>query len=118
MIRRFVLLMLLAWLPVQASAMPWLAFRCEQHDSDTQGQAQVQHHAGHAQHAPADAAGHDSGVAGNNVHSCCHHFSGVVHTLPVMAGVEVSEAVATSPPARLHDFIPDLLQRPPLARLV
>ena len=112
--------MLLAWLPIQASAMPWLAFRCDQHDSGMQSSSQAHHHVSSAHHpgtGDADFTGHDPDDA-SNVHSCCHHFSGALHALPVTTGVEISETVASVPPARLHDFIPDLLQRPPLAHLV
>jgi hypothetical protein len=120
LIRRFVLLMLLAWLPIQAAAMPWLAFRCDQHDSGAQSSSQSHHHVSPAHHPASgdpDTPGHDSDAA-SDPHSCCHHFSGVLHTLPVMTGVAISETVVSGPPARLHDFIPDLLQRPPLAHLV
>ena len=120
MIRRFVVLMLLAWLPIQASAMPLLGFRCDQHDSSKQESAVQQVGHGHHSAVAGDhdpAGGHDSDSP-SNAHSCCHHFSGVVPTMPAMTGIEISGAVASSAPARLHDFIPDLLQRPPLARLV
>ena len=120
MMRRYVLLMLLAWLPIQASAMPWLAFQCEQHGSGMHYEHAAQH-AGHAHHA--DASDHGAAVgddpdALNDVHTCCPHFSGVVHSLPFFAGANVATDVAPHSPAHLHDFIPDLPKRPPLARLV
>jgi len=117
--RRCVLLMLLAWLPIQASAMPWLAFKCEQHDAGAH--EHVAQHAGHAQHANAPdfgtAVGDDPDPV-NDVHTCCPHFSGVVHTLPVVAGADAGTGVAPHSPAHLHEFIPDLPKRPPLAHLV
>lgn len=121
--RRFILLMVLAWLPAQASAIPWLALTCEQHGAGTH-----QHGAQHAEHAhesnatvAADqhAAGGEDPEGVNGAHaSCCPHFSGVVHTLPVFADGTVATGVPLHLPPRLHDFIPDLPKRPPLADLV
>lgn len=117
--RRFVLLMLLAWLPIQASAMPWLAFQCDQHDSGLHSHAAQ--HADHSHHAaPGNhgaAEGGDSDAA-MGIHSCCHHYSVVVHSLPILAGVAASAGVAPRLPAHLYEFVPDLPKRPPLAHLV
>jgi len=117
--RRFILLTLLAWLPIQASAMPWLAFHCEQ-----EGSGIHQHALPGASHADESSpvnhhsAGGDDPDAVSGALACCLHLSGVVHTLLVFAGVTVTAGVPPHRSTRLHDFIPDLPKRPPLARLV
>lgn len=119
LIRRFILLFLLAWLPLQAAATPWLAFKCEQHESGMHGAAAQ--HAGHGQHADAgdqNAADDDDSDASKGVHESCHHFSGAIHAIPIFAGATVAAGVAPHSPALVFDFIPDLLKRPPLAHLV
>jgi hypothetical protein len=119
LMRRFVLLMLLAWLPIQASAMPWFAFTCEQHEFGIHDQSAE--HTGHAHHANgADQISSGDGDldSANAGHTCCHHFSGVVHSMSISSGVTVAAGIAPQPPAPLYDFIPDLPKRPPLAHLV
>ena len=118
--RRFVLLMLLAWLPLQASAMPWLAFKCDQHTSEGMHDAAAQQ-AGHVHHAAAgdqNAADDNDPDAVNAVHGCCHHFSGVAPTLPISSAAAIAVGVAPHLPTLPYDFIPELLKRPPLAHLV
>ncbi len=119
LMRRFALLILLAWLPIEASAMPWLAFACEQHESGIHDQSAQ--HAGHAHHADgADqiSSGDDDLDSVNASHTCCHHFSGVVHFTSSSSGVAVAAGIAPQSPTPLYDFIPDLPKRPPLAHLV
>lgn len=111
--------MLLAWLPMQAAAMPWLAFQCDQRGSGMHHHAMQ--HAGHAHDSSAgdqSVADVDDPDGANAVHTCCHHFSGVAQAAPISAGVTVAESVAPHSPPLLYDFIPDLLKRPPLAHLV
>lgn len=117
--RRFVLLMLLAWLPIQASAMPWLAFTCEQHESGIHDH--TAQHAGHAHHADGadqNSTGDGGSDTVNAGHTCCHLFSGVVHSMSISSGATMNAGVAPQAPVPLHDFIPDLPKRPPLAQLV
>jgi len=119
LIRQLVLLLLLAWLPLQASAMPWLAFQCDKHDSGT-GDHPAQH-ASLAHDAPSgdqNAGDGDDPGAVSDVHTCCHHFSGVVPTLRIATGAAITGGIAPHSPVLRYDFIPDLLKRPPLAHLV
>jgi len=118
--RRFILLMLLAWLPVQASAMPWLAVKCEQHESGTYGHAA--HNGGNAHHGdPASSSGsnEDGHATADGVHTSCHHFfSGAIHGVADLTDAVVATGLVSHPPAPLYEFLPDLPKRPPLADLV
>ena len=112
--RRFILLILLAWLPIQASAAPWLAFSCgndsgvHRHAAKAVGHA----HEGGMDHHAADG---ESAAAGSGAYACHHHFSGMVNSLAIFAGPTVAGDVPSHPPTPSDDFIPDLPKRPPLA---
>jgi len=114
LMRQLVLFALLAWLPLQASAMPWLAFKCEQHTSG------MHQHAAHGQHSggTGDVAdgGSDDGMAAG-AYDCCHHFSAV---LPIQSlyAVGFAHAASVSPQLYSYSFFPELPKRPPLAGLV
>jgi hypothetical protein len=125
--RRALVLFMIAWLPLQAGALPVLVLDCE---LDPQGSAMHQAMHGGALHddghgAPADAPGaapaHDhDGDAGHDAfgHGCCHHLSsGAAPAAPIAflpAGAIVPVASAVHP----YRFFPDLPRRPPLADLV
>lgn len=118
-VRRFVLSMLLAWLPIQASAMPWLAFECDQHESSMHEHASMS--GGHAHHASgAGDASTDGEGAGalSNVHTCCHHFPGAAAALPQPGAGAVTAGVEPRPLAHAFDHFPEPLKRPPLGALV
>lgn len=117
--RKFILLMVLAWLPIQASAMPWLAFKCERHDAVTHEHAASA--GGHAHQASGggDASADDTdGGTISNVHTCCHHFSGAAATLPQPCASAIGDRIEPRPLARLYSFFPEPLKRPPLGALV
>ncbi len=127
-LNRFVALFLLAWMPVQASALPALALDCHE---ETSGPAAMKQHAGHAGHDPGamhDHAGdmpqaldgsdtpgtHDGGSHGLAGHQCCTHFAAV--TANVLPAVVTTAVVAVATPApRVYTYFPELPQQPPRA---
>ncbi|MCZ7566064.1 MAG: hypothetical protein M5U08_21635 [Burkholderiales bacterium] len=116
--RRFVLLMLLVWLPIQASATPWLAFKCEGHAAVAHEHAATSGGHGHHAAGAGDAAGGDSGTSISNAHSCCHHFFGAATALPQPGAVLIDAGIDPRPLAPAYDFFPEPDKRPPLGALV
>lgn len=110
--RRWMILFLLAWLPLQASAVPLLAACC----ADGQEAATAAAHC--HEHAVADADeapthdGHEGEHGGNPGHLCCPHLSAVnTRAFGVAASRGVFEPPA--PLLRVHSFFPEQPQRPP-----
>jgi hypothetical protein len=129
--RRFVILALLAWLPLQAAALPALAFLCELDPGAAHGHAVGHSHHGDHQHGDGGhdtdghhgdghhSGGHDGdGSSSAGPHSCCHHFFSVaLLSLQTVADTPVS-GVDPTPLFHPDFFIPEQPQPPPLARLV
>jgi hypothetical protein len=129
-LRHLVVFFLLAWLPVQAVALPALAARCEaEHGAaahalgaSTAGARQHSHLGGHSSHfdamsadglaSPAHDPGGDGGSAGS--HFCCHHFSAVPVTDLALAA-DAGPVQATRPVVALFSYFPELQRRPPRA---
>jgi hypothetical protein len=117
--QRFVALLLLAWLPMQASALPALALLCEQEQTSSGKNGAVVathgHHdgAGHHQHADGDdevgSAAHDHG------NGCCHHLFSAVVPASLDAPRESGSQLDPLPLFSLSSFFPEQPQRPPLA---
>jgi hypothetical protein len=109
---RWIALFLLAWLPVQAVAVPLLAGCCP--DRDRTEQAAM--HDCHQQAEATDempAAGHDDGDhALNPGHLCCPHFSAVA-TIRFGMAAESVPFEAPAPVFRAYTFFPEQPQRPP-----
>jgi hypothetical protein len=118
--RRFLTVLLLAWLPLQASALPMLALHCEAG------------HEGHALAVPAHHADldHEVGMGGEDhetrvqdghddtdtvhQHFCCHHFAALPVTEPrpqAHAALAPTERLALT----LFSFFPEPKRRPPRA---
>lgn len=115
---------LLAWLPLQAAALPVLVLACEldpahspmhhaQHDAN-----HGDHHGEHAHEHDNDGAdGHDGAMGhGANGHGCCNHYSTAAPTLAIGVPEATAEVVVTAS-IHLRDFFPEQPKRPPLARL-
>ncbi len=125
---RFVALFLLAWMPVQVSALPALALECheetsgyvatEQHAAQMGHDAGAMHdHAGHMQRASdsTDTTGtHDAGSHGYAGHQCCTHFAAVTANVLPTATTAAVLAVATPAPL-VYTYFPELPQQPPRA---
>jgi hypothetical protein len=122
---RFVALALLAWLPLQAAALPALMTVCEldpahapMHGAMHDDRAAGHHaHGDHADRGGDGAAGHD-GHSGHSTggHGCCHHFSTAAPAIAIAVPVAAHEAFVTAA-IHLHDFFPEQPKRPPLAAL-
>jgi len=115
-LRKLVILVLLAWLPLQAAALPALAFLCEVDPGAVHGHAGAHSH--HADHEHGDD-GHDhEGTSPPGPHGCCHHFYSAA--LPSVSTAAVRPASGVDPTPFFHPdfFIPEQPQPPPLARLV
>jgi hypothetical protein len=119
-LQRFVALLLLAWLPMQASALPALALLCEQEQTSVGKNGVVvathgHHHDGgvHHQHADGDeevgSAVHDHG------NGCCHHLFSAVVPASLDAPRESGLQLDPIPLFSLSSFVPEQPQRPPLA---
>jgi hypothetical protein len=117
-LQRFVAVVLLAWLPLQAAALPALAMLCEQGEIAAQGRpaSDVAHdHHGIVAHPHAGgddevgSAGHDHG------NGCCHHLFSAVLPVALDAPRESGSPLDFTPPSSLFSFFPEQPQRPPLA---
>lgn len=116
--RRFVILALLAWLPLQAAALPALAFLCETDPGAVHGHPTGHSHPGDHEHGDGGDGhdGHEGSSSGP--HGCCHHFfSAALPSLALAAAMPVS-GVDPTPLFHPDFFIPEQPQPPPLARLV
>jgi hypothetical protein len=124
---RFVVLALLAWLPLQAAALPGLMTLCEldpagspMHLATHDAGAAAGHH-DHDDHAHGDeeagTGGHD-GHSGQSPggHGCCHHYS-TATPAPAIAASDAGTTVLLMPSPSLSDFFPEQPKRPPLASL-
>ena len=112
--RKFVILALLAWLPLQAAALPALALLCEIDPG-----AAHSHHGDHQHGDGHDGGGHDGdGSSSAGPHGCCYHFFSAA--LPSFSTVTAMPVSGVDPTPLFHPdfFIPEQPQPPPLARLV
>jgi hypothetical protein len=118
---RLIAFALLAWLPLQAAALPALMTACEldpehspmhRHDEGAAG-----HHGDHAGHGDEGTSGSD-GHSGHSAdgHGCCHHFSTAAPALAVAFPDAARDTLAAGPIPR-SDFFPEQPKRPPLAAL-
>lgn len=123
-LRKLVILVLLAWLPLQAAALPALAFLCGVDPGAVHGHAAANAHDGDHRHGDGghhgdggDGEGEGSSPAGP--HTCCHHFfSAALPFLRTVTAVAPVSGVDPTPLFHPEFFIPEQPQRPPLARLV
>jgi hypothetical protein len=118
---RLVAFALLAWMPLQAAALPALMTACELDPVHAPMQQAAHEHggSGHLGHSHGDdgAAGHDGQSGGAaSVHDCCHQFSTVAPALAV-APSDAGATVVAAPPLRPSEFFPERPKRPPLVRL-
>lgn len=123
---RTLALALLAWLPLQAVALPGFVLACQLDPAHSPGPATDQDHGtehqahgdgGHA-HDGDDGAG-DQGSHGNHSlssHPCCHLYSAAAPPPPLAAPAPHGEYRATAASHAYH-FFPEQFQRPPLAAL-
>lgn len=121
---RIVSLVLLAWLPLQAVALPVLALNCHAAasaavdgrgaDTDFAADAAHEHHAVAGDADTASGAVDDSRPAG---HMCCTHFTAVTSTVVPAAAPAVVQALATPAP-RATSHLPEPPQQPPRATLL
>ena len=117
---RTIALVMLAWLPLQAAALPILAFKC--HAGAATGTAAMdepaaqtldaahEHHAA-ASDTEAPGALDDGGPAG---HLCCTHFTAVTATVFQAPATTAASALAT-PASRAYSYLLEPPQQPPRA---
>ena len=118
---RYIAFALLAWLPLQAAALPGLMAVCELDPAHspmhrTMNAAAAHDDGDHAhEHGGDDGAGGHDGGPGHGVggHGCCHHYSTAAPTLAIGAPETAHEVFITASP-HLHDFFPEQPKRPPL----
>jgi hypothetical protein len=118
-LRRLLVFFLLAWLPLQAAAVPLLALACHQSGSAQAAHAHAADADAHAgmHHHPDDGAGARDGEGDASTgpgHFCCMHFTalpGAPCPVAVLAPARtVSVVVLTD-----YSFYPELTRRPPRA---
>jgi len=115
---KFVILALLAWLPLQAAALPALALLCEVDPGAMHGHSAAHAHHGDHEHGDGGQEHDDEGSSSAGPHTCCHHFfSAALLSLPTVTATPVS-GVDPTPLFHPDFFIPEQPQPPPLARLV
>src|SRR5262245_24044265 len=113
--RKVVTLALLAWLPLQAAALPALGFLCEVDPGAVHGHAGTHSH--HADHEHGGDGHGDEDSSPPGPHCCCHHFySAALLSLSTAAVIRAS-GVDPTPFFHPDFFTPEQPQPPPLARL-
>jgi hypothetical protein len=111
------LVFLLGWLPLQASAFSMIALLCEHDPSGTHGQAAVHGHHGHGEHSEHahHGDGGDDGSPPAQLHNCCHNLTSTAVTGVVLGSAGPAEGVAATSLPHLYSFVPEQPQPPPLA---
>ena len=117
-LKKAMLVFLLGWLPLQASALPLIALLCERDPSGMHGHVAVHANHGHAgDHSAHDHHG-DSGDDGSSpvpLHSCCHNLTSAAVPGVAAGWAAPAEGIAPTPLPHLYSFVPEQPQPPPLA---
>jgi hypothetical protein len=120
---RVIACLLLAWLPLQAAALPVLALKCHAGGTgpavihDQAASMDTASHDGHNAHEHHASAGDDSAPGANDDggpagHLCCTHFTAVTATVFAAAAALTAHAMA-APPARAVSHLSAPPQHPP-----
>ena len=113
-LKRAILVCLLGWLPLQASALPLIALLCEYDSSAMHGHAAAQSH-----HAQGEHPGHDHHGDGDSPpaqpHGCCHNLASAAVPGIVVGKADPANGIAPTPLPHLYSFVPEPPQPPPLA---
>jgi len=116
LLKKALLVFLLGWVPLQASAYPLIALLCERDPGH--GHAAV--HGQHAQiggDSEQDQSGDRTGDGSSHlpVHNCCHNLGSAAVPAVTVASAAAVTGVEPTPNFHLVDFFPDQPKRPPLA---
>ena len=116
-LKKALLVFLLGWLPLQASALPLIALLCERDPAGTHGHAAVHAHHGHAgDHAGQDDRGDgDDGSSSVPLHNCCHNLTSAAVPAATANAAAPAMGIEPTPLFHLSSFSPDQPRRPPLA---
>jgi hypothetical protein len=116
-IKKLVLVFLLGWVPLQASALPLIALLCDHDPVGMHG-----HAAAHGHHGQGEPSGHDRHGDGSDdgsppppSPSCCHNLTSAMMPGITAGAAGKAEGVAPMPLPHLYSFVPELPQPPPLA---
>jgi hypothetical protein len=116
LLKRTLLVFLLGWLPLQASALPLIALLCDHDAPGMHGQAAMHGHHGHGGQAAHDHHGDgDDGSSPPWSHTCCHNLTSAAVPVIVAGTADPAEGVAATPLPHLYSFVPDQPQPPPQA---
>ena len=116
-LKKTLLVFLLGWVPLQASAFPLITLLCERDASGMHGHAAVHVHHGHT----GDHAGHDNHGDGDDgsspvpFHNCCHNLTSAAVPAVTAASAPPASGIEPTPLFHLSSFSPDQPKRPPLA---
>lgn len=116
-LKKALLVLLLGWLPLQASALPLIALLCEHDSSGMHGHAAAQSQHGHGEHSGHEhhGDGGDDGSPPVQPHSCCHNLSSAAVPAVTAAPAPSASGIEPTPLFHLSSFSPDQPKRPPLA---
>jgi hypothetical protein len=116
-LKKALLIFLLAWVPLQTSALPLVALLCGENSAGMHGQAAAHGHHGYG----GEHAGHDRHGGGDDdsspvpLYNCCHNLTSAA--VPAVTAISTAPAEDIAPMSRFHlfSFVPDQPRRPPLA---
>jgi hypothetical protein len=116
-LKRVILVFLLGWLPLQASALPLIALLCEHDTSGMHGHAAAHSHHGQGEHSGHDhhGDGDGNGPSPAQPHSCCHNLTSAAVPGIAMGSAGPADGIAPTPLPHLYSFVPEQPQPPPLA---
>jgi hypothetical protein len=116
-LKKVLLVLLLGWLPLQASALPLIALLCEQDPGGMHGHAAAHSHHGHGEQSGHEhhGDGGDDGSSPPPPHSCCHNLTSAAVPSVVMDPAGPADGIASTPLPHLYSFVAEQPQPPPLA---
>ena len=117
-LERFFVVLLLAWLPIQAAAQPVLAaMLCEQsasHEACASAGGH-DHPAGLSTHTQDDGDKGATGASHAHEQGCCHHLCSAMPSVSLSLLSESGSRFDPAPLSTFRSFLPAQPQRPPLA---
>ncbi len=114
-LNKALLVFLLGWLPLQASALPLMALLCEHDTSGMHGHATANSQHGDGEHWGHQGEGGDDGSPPVQPHSCCHNLTSAAVPAVMATASPPASGIEPTPLFHLSSFSPDQPQPPPLA---
>ena len=117
-LKKALVVLLLGWLPLQATAFPVLTLKCGQDAGGMHGDVAHDQHAHHG--SPSGHAGDDAqdGSSPGPLYNCCHNLPSAALPAAVVPAGRPVVGVEPTLLFHLYFFYPDQPKRPPLTGLV